>query len=188
MNPEHLEGHEYLQLGVDFLTLERQTQMRDWRDSRGLPVVEWPSAVVPSATVIIVENVEANPWRVLVHQRSDNLHFGFPGGRTEVGESIQETARRECLEETGLHVKIERLTSVDSDPGHGAIVQYPDGHVIQYVNCSFLCTVESGDLRISEESKYLFWVSAESLPSPFMAIHQWRLAQAMEKKYGAAFL
>ena len=42
----------------------------------------------------------------------------FPGGLMELGESVQETARREVLEETGITVGALRLIGVYSGPDH----------------------------------------------------------------------
>jgi 8-oxo-dGTP pyrophosphatase MutT (NUDIX family) len=47
--------------------------------------------------------------RVLMLKRSDNHGWCFPGGLVELGESTEETARREVLEETGLVVKRLKL-------------------------------------------------------------------------------
>jgi 8-oxo-dGTP pyrophosphatase MutT (NUDIX family) len=40
--------------------------------------------------------------RVLMQLRSDTRTWGFPGGSSELGDSLLETAQRELLEETGL--------------------------------------------------------------------------------------
>ena len=77
----------------------------------------------PIAVVIVVHQ-----QRVLVGKRASNaatakgLHE-FPGGKIENGESASGAAVRECLEETGLHISIERqLDRTFTDEGHFEII------------------------------------------------------------------
>jgi len=46
----------------------------------------------------------------------------FPGGYMDLGETCQETAIRETLEETGLQVEIDSLLGVYSFPGRPVVV------------------------------------------------------------------
>src|SRR5262245_38294466 len=46
--------------------------------------------------------VRDSAGRLLLILRSDNRHWGLPAGAIELGESIEECAAREVLEETGL--------------------------------------------------------------------------------------
>jgi 8-oxo-dGTP diphosphatase len=69
--------------------------------------------------------------RVLLVRRGIEPHFGcwtLPAGFTEYGETIEETAIRECREETGLEVELDNLLgvySVNSDfYGHLVLVLY----------------------------------------------------------------
>lgn len=162
-------------------------KLATFRDGRGYPVVQRPSRLVPSATVIVCERFQGLPARlawpccVLVHQRADNAWWGFPGGQQEIGESIMHCAVRECYEETGLTVALVRLVCVDSDPTLGAIVAYPD-QVIHYTNVTFLAYVLHGTLHGSAESLQLQWVSSQNLPTPFLLSHAWRLAQAQHDR------
>ena len=174
MNPEHVLPEELSFTHHD----AQQVQLATFRDSLGHPVREWPKMLLPSTTVIVVEDLHVFPWNVLVHQRADNRHWGFPGGAQEAGESIQDCAIRECHEESGYHVHLYQLTSLDSDPTHGAIVQYQDGSV-QYTNLTFVATVLSGTLRVSHESLAVHWASIHNLPQPFLVTHLWRLHQAL---------
>ena len=64
-------------------------------------------------------SVSAMVWRsgkILLMRRSDNGHWGLPGGFVETGESVADAARREVAEETGWSVELGSLIGVYSDP------------------------------------------------------------------------
>ncbi|HEY9603262.1 MAG TPA: NUDIX domain-containing protein, partial [Allocoleopsis sp.] len=52
--------------------------------------------------------------KLLLTRRTDNGRWCLPGGRMDAGEEAAEACIREVLEETGLHVRIERLIGVYS--------------------------------------------------------------------------
>ena len=45
-------------------------------------------------------------------QTYGNLRWGLPGGSPEKGESIDETLKRECIEELGIKIEICDLTGI----------------------------------------------------------------------------
>ena len=160
--------------------LSRASKLATFCDSRGLRVHTWPTQIVPSTTIIILDRGAHPPaWTILVHQRADNGHWGLIGGAQEVGESIEACARREALEETGLVVILDCLVCVDSDPCQYAIGLYPTG-ARQFCNLTFLARAVPGRLCPSRESRQLEWVTTDHLPQPFLPAHRWRLEQAMQ--------
>ncbi|QHA91853.1 NUDIX domain-containing protein [Bacillus sp. N1-1] len=64
--------------------------------------------VVAGAMVFDTEN------RLLLQLRTDSESWGLPGGFMDLNESVQETARREVLEETGLVLKEMSLFGIYS--------------------------------------------------------------------------
>lgn len=134
-----------------------------------------PTYPRPSTTIIILSEATGH---VLVHQRSDNQRWSFPGGMMEVGESILECCLREGKEETGFDLAIDRLVCIDSHSEH-ALCRYPDGNAVHYCNMTFTTHVLGGKLAMSDESLALQWVTLDALPEPFTPSHRWRLEQAL---------
>ena len=69
--------------------------------------------------------VLAGPIGVLVGRRRDGVPpWVFPSGKAEPGESPAQAAVRECLEETGLHVRAEHEIGRTDHPATGRHVTY----------------------------------------------------------------
>jgi ADP-ribose pyrophosphatase YjhB (NUDIX family) len=116
---------------------------------------------------------------LLLQRRSDNGHWGLPGGAVEPGESVSEALIREVREETGLEVRPGRLIGVYSAPANHQVVTYPDGNVIHYVSSSFECRVTGGTLACGNESLELGWFDAQKLPDGFLPMHRIRIEDAL---------
>ncbi len=65
--------------------------------------------ILPGAVVIILNDQN----EVLLQKRRDG-GYGLPGGLMELGESLEETAQREVLEETGLTISELHLLGIFS--------------------------------------------------------------------------
>ena len=63
--------------------------------------------------------------RLLLQHRTDDNMWDFPGGYMELGESTEETARREVREETGLEIDEMMLFKVFA--GNEFFYEYPNG-------------------------------------------------------------
>jgi ADP-ribose pyrophosphatase YjhB (NUDIX family) len=79
----------------------------------------------------------------------------------EAGESVSEACLREVWEETGLRVRITRLTGVYSDPNK--LVIYPDGNKAHIVALSFEAEIVSGQPGLSAETTEWGYFSLEEM-------------------------
>lgn len=78
----------------------------------------------------------------------------FPGGKIEQGETPQQAAKREVMEELDTEIEVgELFDTVEYD--------YPDFHLTMYC---FFCTVISGDL-VLKEHQAARWLTGETLDS-----------------------
>src|SRR5688572_13575809 len=68
----------------------------------------------PYPTVDVV--VETEGGIVLIERRNEPRGWALPGGFIDYGERVEDAARREVKEETGLDVELVRLLGVYSDP------------------------------------------------------------------------
>ena len=71
--------------------------------------------------------------------------YAIPGGFVEYGETVEQAAKREAEEETGLRIGNLKLVGVYSDPNRD-----PRGHV---VSVAFLADELGGKLKASTDAK-----------------------------------
>ena len=83
--------------------------------------------------------------------------WSIPGGRCLPGESGRDACVREVAEETGLQVRVLRMTGLVEIDGQQARYQVED----------YLCEVVRGQLRAGDDADQAQWVSyAELLALP----------------------
>ena len=66
----------------------------------------------PKHSVSVAGIVIRDDGRILAIHRRDNQHWEPPGGVLELHETFEQGLRREILEETGVHITVDRLTGV----------------------------------------------------------------------------
>lgn len=97
----------------------------------------------PFPTVdIIIEHPEGV---VLVKRAKEPRLWALPGGFCEYGESLEDAARREALEETGLEVELLELLYTYSNPKRD-----PRQHNISTV---FIARPVGGELRAGDDAE-----------------------------------
>lgn len=87
--------------------------------------------------------------RVLLEQRTDDSTWCVPAGSMELGETPEEAARRECLEETGLCVKDLQFYNMQS--GEKCHFTYPNGDEVYALDINYVCRSYEGNLKRQEE-------------------------------------
>lgn len=101
--------------------------------------------------------------RVLLQLRADNGCWGITGGAMELGETFEETARREVREETGLVVGDLHLLCLHSGPPTHYI--YPHGDEVYLAAVIFTSRDFHGEVRADEtETSALQWFAVGELP------------------------
>ena len=112
------------------------------------------------ACVIVVDDQQ----RILLQHRTDTDTWGLPGGTMNLGETLEDTARREVSEEVGLACHALKLINVFSGPEMH--YRYPHGDEVYHVAAAYLCRDFSGDLRPDgSESQDARFFAIEDLPS-----------------------
>lgn len=82
----------------------------------------------------------------------------------ELGETLEEVAKRELFEETGLTAKV--LDLFDMFSGKDLYYKYPHGDEVYNVVAAYLCTDFDGALKVDGiEVQELRFFSYEELPS-----------------------
>jgi 8-oxo-dGTP diphosphatase len=108
---------------------------------------------------------------LLVHHTYGHLNWELPGGLGEAGETPDETAARELLEETGLLASLDRLTGVYLEPEHEF------GPMLHFV---FRCRWNDGLNPVPsspEVSEARYWL-VDDLPTPISDFTERRIRDA----------
>ncbi|WP_423406692.1 NUDIX hydrolase [Heyndrickxia sp. MSNUG] len=110
-------------------------------------------------SVVLIFNQDSE---LLLQHRIDG-GWGLPGGIMEMGESLEETARREVKEETGLIVGELKLAGVFSGPEY--FLRVANGDELFSVTAVYFTNDIQGEINIDEsESVDLQFFSLDQLP------------------------
>ena len=115
--------------------------------------------MLTAASVILLN--EEN--QILLQKRVDNHLWGYCGGYIEMYEKVEDAAKRELFEETGLKANSVELFNVFS--GEELKFSYPNGDVVNIIDIVFICKDYEGNLvRQVEEVEELAFFDIDKIP------------------------
>ncbi len=114
------------------------------------------------AADIIIEPL-ASPGRIILIERLNPPHgYALPGGFVDIGESLEQAAVREALEETSMHVRLKRLLGCYSNPARDS-----RGHTVSAV---YIAEGE-GEPEARDDAKSLMLIDPHDPPQPLAFDH-----------------
>jgi len=117
-----------------------------------------PLLTVGCGVIIEKEN------QILLQHRTDADVWCIPGGVLELGEKVEDAARREAEEETGL--AIGNLTFFGVYSGQEGYATYANGDRVYSIQLIFKTSEVAGDLiQKSEETRGHAYFDKQNLPS-----------------------
>lgn len=109
---------------------------------------------------VIIENEQGE---ILLGKRTDNLKWGYAGGSIELGETVEDCAKRELTEETGLTADELEFFMINS--GEETHYIYPNGDEVYNVEVVYICRRYHGTIiPQKEELSELRFFSIDDLP------------------------
>lgn len=112
---------------------------------------------IPAAVAVVIRNDS-----VLLASRANPPHagrWGFPGGKIEIGETIEAAAVRELMEETAVTARACRvLTAIDVH------IRDAQGRLLRhFVLVAVLCEWLSGEPVAADDARDAAWFRLEGL-------------------------
>lgn len=114
----------------------------------------------PSPTVDII--IELGGGVVLIERKNEPFGWALPGGFVDYGESLEDAAVREALEETSLDVRLKCQMHAYSDPSRD-----PRRHTLSVV----FVAEASGSPEAGDDARGVGVFTGKTLPEPLVFDH-----------------
>jgi ADP-ribose pyrophosphatase YjhB (NUDIX family) len=125
-------------------------------------------ADTPRHSVSVAAAIVNDDGRLLAIRRRDNGRWEPPGGILELNETIEDGLKREVHEETGLDVRIDRLTGVYKNMTHGIVALV------------FRCHVVNGTPHSTTEASETAWLTPADVRERMREAFAVRLLDALD--------
>ena len=98
---------------------------------------------------------------ILLIRRAEDDEWSPVTGVIDPGEEPADTAVREAMEEAGVAIEVQRLSSVSATP----TIVYENGDEARYIDHTFRCRYLSGEPRPDqEETTDVRWFPVDDMP------------------------
>ena len=119
---------------------------------------------VPVVDVIIQQDSEV----LFAKRKKDPFkdYLGLPGGFVNIGETIEEAARREVKEETSLDIELTDILGIYSDPQRD-----PRGHIMSTVFVGRVPSNENAKNKAiaQDDASQLEWIDLQTVDNKSLA-------------------
>jgi len=134
--------------------------------------------IMAGAGTLLMKNDDS----ILLIHRTDNDTWGIPGGALELGESLEEAAKREMYEETNLEIFDLKLFDIFS--GEDYYYKYPNGDEVYNVVAIYTTDNYRGEIIADEiESQDVRFFNINSLPENINPVDRLMLDKFIDQFY-----
>ena len=127
----------------------------------------------PIPTVDTIIELNGGDRIILIKRKNPPHGYAIPGGFVDYGERVEDAAKREALEETGLTIELKYLLGVYSDPNRDKRF-----HTISTV---FVATA-TGEPRAGDDAEELILVDPANISVPLCFDHEKMINDYLNKK------
>lgn len=132
---------------------------------------------IPGVGVAVIQDAKL----LLVQRGRGHLagKWAVPGGKVELGETLEEAAVREVREETGLGVKIGEIVWVGETIGPG------DPPAWHYILIDYIGVPVEGHLEAGDDADAVSWVDLETAVAMDLTPTMYPLIETLRPRFGS---